>query len=254
MHRNLSLHGAALPLTLAALLLACFVSAAHSGEADTQAALERFRKQLNAVNLKVVRDYIAQQKTDTDRAFASLVVGGLYESGKLGDPDPVRAAEFYEDSAELGSPEAYFALGNIYNHGAQTATGEIRRDPAKARSYFEKAAEKGVPMAMLELGKIYADGMNTDPDPKKALPYFIDAAKRGEHEAIDRLETVMRKAREWEEAHPGKKANFPTSTEELVDYKLVKERMELDVNMQKESGRIFVEISRKISEATKNLN
>lgn len=236
-------------LLAALLLLAVSAFAAEARPPD----IDRIRRELDNINRRVVQEYINEQATDAERSLVALVVGGMYESGKMGDSDPVRAADFYRQAAALGSPEAQFALGMIYNHGIKTVSGEIKRDPVKARGYFETAAAGGVPMAMLELGKIYEDGMNVDPDPKKALSYFMDAAARGEHEAVKRLEPIMLRAKEWEAEKPGRKANFPTTQDDLISRKLVEERIDIEFNMEKQASRIFVEVSKRIAAAAKNM-
>jgi TPR repeat protein len=232
-------------------LLAAHVPALD--EAERKAELARIQKELAATQERLVREYIAEQPPGARRADVNLIIGTLYEIGQFGEPDSVRAAEYYRAAAEEGSPDAVCALAHMYDVGGTSATGEVPRDPARARALYERAAGAGSVRAMVELGTMYADGRNIDPDPKKALEYFLEAAKWGDATALDRLKPVMLKAREWEDAKPDRKgkAGFPTSQEGLIDKEKVEQFIDVSFNQQKLASAVYVEISRRMMAAMK---
>lgn len=237
---------------LTSILFAVFLGLAASlpaqeggrDEARLAAERERLRREMDVAQERVVRAYVAEQSPGAS-AEVNLIIGTLYEMGRLGDYDPVRAASYYEAAAQMGSENALCALGSLYAAGAESPSGKIPRDPVKSREFFVRAAEAGSVRALVELGAIYADGKNVDPDSKIALDYFTRAAKHGDPDALDRLEPVMRKAREWEEAKPGRKAGFPTSKEEIIDKALLDRYIDINFNLQKRMSAIYVDLSRR---------
>ncbi len=238
---------------LAAWWLALAAAAPALDEDRRNAELERIKQDIAAAQERIVREYAAEQPPGRQRADVLLIIGTLYEIGQLGDPDCVRAAEYYRGAAAEGSNDAVCALAHLYDIGGASATGEIRRDPQQARAMYEQAAAAGSVRAMVELGVMHADGRNIDPDAKKALEYFLEAAKWGDATALDRLEPVMRKAKEWEEARPERKgkAGFPTSQEEIIDKELVERFIDVAFNQQKLASSVYVEISRRLMAAMK---
>ena len=251
---------------IAALLCACLSAApARAGEtappvdpAVDAARMEKERarllKELNATYRRVADEYIAEQPEGGIRDRVILIVGALYETGQMGDPDPVLAARYYERASAGGIYEATSALAGIYNAGAETASGKIPRDPARARQLYETAAAAGSVPAMLALGIIYADGMNVQPDPDKALGFLVQAAERGDDTAYERLEPIMDRAREWEEAKPGRKgkSGFPTSREQLRNPRLIQDFIDRTFDLDRFASHTFVELNKRIGEATKN--
>lgn len=223
--------------------------------ARMEAERERLRREFDAAQARIVDAYIAEQPPGAARADVNLLIGTLYEMGKLGagDPDRVRAAKYYEAAAAMGSGNALCALGSLYASGAESPDGRIAADAEKSRDYFRRAADAGSVRALVELGMIYADGKNVDPDSKRALEYFMQAAKHGDPDALDRLEPVMRKAREWEAAKPGRegKAGFPTSKEAIIDKELIDRYIDVNFNLQKQMSSIFVELGRRLMAASK---
>lgn len=249
--------------TCAALALLC--AAASAGETppgETPAPArdpaliarerERIRAELLAVTRRVADAYIAEQPQGALRDRVTLIVGALYETGQMGDADPVLAARYYEKAAANGLPEAAAALAGIHNTGAATPEGVIPRDPARARQLYETAAEDGSVPAMLALGIMYADGMNVDPDPDRAIRYFLMAAERGDATAFDRLAPVMTRAREWEAARPGRegKSGFPTTPEAMRKPELVQAFIDRTFDLDRLASHVFVELNQRIQAAT----
>ncbi len=214
-------------------------------------ALERIRREMDANIDKVMRAYLMEQPEGRMRADVGAILGAFQELGRFSSPDARRALEYYRAAARLGSAEADCALGNFYQNGVDDERGKIERKPALARECYERAAAGGSVRAMLELGAIYAEGKDVGPDSKKALGYFMSAAKRANEAALARLEPVMAKAREWEAAHPGKPAGFPTSRENIIDPKLVQEFIDVNFEMEKLASHVYVELSKRLAAAMK---
>lgn len=240
--------------SLFARVLLVFLAAVAAGgvrageEEDPALKIEEIRNRLAASYDRIAHEYLNEQSRE-DRPKIALVIGALFEVGKLGDPNPAKAMEYYAEAAKLGSADAECALANIYGMGAPEF--KIPRDPARARSMYERAAAGGSTRAMLELGRIYTDGKDVTPDSKKGLEYYLEAARRGEPAALDKLEPVMRKAREWEESHPGKSAGFPTGTDDVVDKGLTQQNIDVQFALGQLASHTFVEISRRIAATMK---
>ncbi|MCC8165818.1 MAG: sel1 repeat family protein [Planctomycetes bacterium] len=243
----------AAPVILLCLLMAALgptpAGAAEPGSAlpDPAAQRELIRRQMEAVTDRVVRQYLVDLPEGLARPDVLVIIGALYEMGRLGEANPVRAEELYLEAAKLDSVEAACSLGNLYQHGAESLYGVIPKDPERSREWYRYAAERGSVKAMVELGAIYTDGQDIDPDAKLGLKYYLDAAKYANPTALDRLEPVMRKAREWEEARPGRDAGFPTSKEEIIDEAFVQEFIDVNFYLEQVASKVFVELSRRIA-------
>lgn len=220
--------------------------------AEAAAKIEAIRRRIAELTERHARDLIAEQRTRGEKADAALVVGVMYEMGIEGDADLTLAAGYYRQAAELGAAEAECALGNLYSTGAEGATGRIERDPVKARGHYERAAAAGSAPAMFRLGELYSAGGEGKGDSAKALAYFVDAAKRGDESALERLAPVMKQARDWEAARPGRKANFPTSNEALVDPALLKAAKARNDQLNRFASHIYVELNRRIGASAKD--
>lgn len=253
-------HPIALSLCFSLLFsIAASLRAAEEGGADdgvdsraeAAAKIEAIRRRIAELTARHAKDLIAEQETRGEKADAALIMGVMYEMGMEGDADLSLAAMYYRQAAELGAPEADCALGNLYSVGAEGAAGRIEPDPDKARRHYERAAAAGSAPAMLRLGEMYSAGTGVQADAAKALAYFVDAAKRGEEGAFERLEPVMKQARDWEAARPGRKANFPTSRAALTDPALAKEAKSRTEKLNRFASRLYVELNRRIGASAK---
>lgn len=235
---------------LAALLAAAWAAPAGEEKAkeNTGPTPEQVRQDMAKLTDRIVRRYLDERPDGRGKADVLLVVGTLYETGKIGggDSDMARAVEYYRRAAEMGSPQAMCSMGVMYCKGIESDAVKLPRDPEKGRKYLEDAAGHEVTRAMLELGDIYQEGRDVEPDSKKALAYFVDAAKRGEPDALDRLKPVMLRAREWEAAKPGRKANFPTNIDEIVDKNLTQLNIDINFNLLQLFSKVLGELNRRI--------
>ena len=213
--------------------------------------IQEIRRRMDVLMERHAKAIIDEQPAARERADAALAIGAFHELGMIGDADPVQAEKYYRMAAKFGSPEAECALGNFLSAGSEGPTGRIERDFAKALEHYRLAAEGGSVKAMLRMGEIYADGIGVEADSKKALGYFVDAAKRGDADAIQKLEPVMRQAREWEAARPGRKSNFPTSREALIDSSLALEDRQRNDRLTRNASHIYVELNRRIGASSR---
>lgn len=117
----------------------------------------------------------------TGSADAMLGLGNLYDFGLLGDPDPERALELYQQAADLGLAEAAFNVGVMHDSGIG-----IPRDPQVAAAWYSFAALDGHSRAAYNLGQMFSGG--TDLPRNDALAAFwLDRAAAAIPSARDAL-------------------------------------------------------------------
>ena len=103
-----------------------------------------------------------------------------YKGDAVITKDIIKAIDWYEKAAVLGSLEAYLALGDIYVDGDE----QVTKDRFKAISWYERAAALGSLEACLALGGIYADNdEKATKDMIKAIGWYEKAAALGSIEA-----------------------------------------------------------------------
>jgi len=94
--------------------------------------------------------------------------------------DPAAAAGFLEQSAALGSAEAQFELGRLYERGVG-----VREDWTRALELFRAAAAQDLPDAINELGFLHFTGaLEVQMDQTEALTLFRRAADLRQPEAM----------------------------------------------------------------------
>ncbi len=243
-----------LPFALALVLLAAPAVRAGTpaGSPGDPAQIARLRAEMDAAVEEQSRQLLREADDPRDRADTALALGAIHGLGLIGEADPVKASSFYFLASELESAEADCALGDIHAAGAESRSGRIARDMDMALEYYRKAAVGGSVKAMLALGIIYVDGVQGVPkDSKKALVYFMDAASRGNPDALARLDPVIQNAKDWEARHPGKKASFPTSRERLIKPELARADRARAEHLDKIASHVYVELSRRVAAAAK---
>ena len=106
-------------------------------------------------------------------------IGELFELGAGGlQRDLRRAAQLYEQAAQLGDIVAEYNLGVFYEHGEG-----VRVDRRLSASYLERAATKGHDSAQLNLGLLYQSGIDGVPDYRKAIYWLQMSAEAGNRKA-----------------------------------------------------------------------
>ncbi|EJK45721.1 hypothetical protein THAOC_35648 [Thalassiosira oceanica] len=93
-----------------------------------------------------------------------------------------KAVELYTEAAELGSIQALFDLGNVYNFG-----DGVQQDNAKAVEFFAKAAMQGHVLSRHNLGCIEGDKGNHD----RAVRHFLISAKMGDEDSLENIKTAF---------------------------------------------------------------
>lgn len=232
------------------LVLAAF----HARAGDTpDARIAELKAKMEAMAEEHAMDILGEQPDDKAMADAALVIGAFIELGMIGDPDPVRAAPYFKIAADRGCAEAECALGNLFASGAAGARGRMDKNVRKAVEHYERAAAAGSIKAMLELGNIYSDGADgVEADAKKALSLYLDAARRGDETALAKLDPVMAKAKEWEAARPGRKANFPTSPESVIIPELVDQAKTRNRELDRLASRVYQDLNKRLAASTRD--
>ena len=129
-----------------------------------------------------------------------------------------KAVKIYKRAVELGSVEAMFELGYLYQHGegvkkidkkkamqyyhqaadlgwakAQNNLAvlfEEEKKWAEAIRYYRLAAEQGHAEASMNLGSCYESGAGVEHDLDEAKRWFARAAAKGQKQAIEALEEL----------------------------------------------------------------
>ncbi|WP_051671813.1 tetratricopeptide repeat protein [Oribacterium sp. P6A1] len=94
-------------------------------------------------------------------------LGSLYYTGRAGEQDYVRAAEYYHMAEKGGNDQAVENLGYIYYYGR---TGD--KDYKKAFNYFVKGAATGNVRSLYKIGDFYRNGFYVEKDPKEAFHIY----------------------------------------------------------------------------------
>lgn len=238
---------------LAAVFIALAAVRAGAGDGpDAEQRIAELKARMEAIAEGHAMDIIGEQPDEKSMADAALVIGAFIELGMIGDPDPVRAAPYFKIAADRGSAEAECALGNLFATGAVGARGRMDKNLAKAVEHYERAAAAGSTKAMLELGNLYTNGADgVAADSKKALARYLDAARRGDEAALAKLDPIMAKAKEWEAEKPGRKANFPTSAEEIIAPDLVDQVKTRNRHLDRLASQIYKDLNKRIADSTR---
>lgn len=129
---------------------------------------------------KALECYRAAEKFGMLLAFTSL--GYCHENALGVAKNEKLAAEYYTIAAEGGEVNAQYNLAICYFYGQGVA-----RNVQKAVYWYEKAADLGEPEACYYLGLFYKNGVHVKQDKKRARELLNNAAKRGQHQAIEAI-------------------------------------------------------------------
>lgn len=118
------------------------------------------------------------------------------------------ALEAFRRAAELGSAEAQFLCGQMYQRGLA-----VEADCKQALAWYKISAKQGFIHAQMACGALYEEGCGTEMDLKRALFWYEQAAKQGAVDAQLKCGTMYhcgraetrnpKKARRWLEAAAG---------------------------------------------------
>jgi TPR repeat protein len=118
-------------------------------------------------------------KADMGDVKAQLALGGLYQSGAVGQDGKVQhdyagAAYWYQQASDHGNAQAAYELALLYREGLGVAA-----DAAKSFQLLQKAAEANYIPAMPMLSNAYAD-QKTPVSPQRATYWATKAAEAGD--------------------------------------------------------------------------
>lgn len=125
-------------------------------------------------NLSVCRNLL-EQAIELGSGDAAYRLGDLYDCGEMsedGIPDRSCALEWYEKAGEMDCLSGCEYAGRYHLTGI---CGEP--DPVAAKQWYEKGVELGSPYCMVELALMYADGIGVEKDFSKSLSYIQQAAE-----------------------------------------------------------------------------
>lgn len=127
---------------------------------------------------------------DCSEAFA--MVGDAYLDGQGVEKNPAKARLWYKKGADMGEITATLKLADCYKNGIG---GKV--DYSKAIEQYLHLAERtgrfwnkyadGIGTALYEIGNMYLNGLGVPVDLKKAARYFKLAAKKGNTDAENAL-------------------------------------------------------------------
>lgn len=95
-------------------------------------------------------------------------------------PDEARALELLRRAHKKNDASATYAIATWYLFGR----GGLRRNIRSAVKLLRQAARQKVPEAMYDLAVCYETGRGVNKNPKTALRYYLDAAIRGDGNAV----------------------------------------------------------------------
>ncbi len=104
------------------------------------------------------------------------------QADSIRDVDPVKAAELYAESADLGNAQSASSLGYMLMVGEG-----LDKDPVKAERYLRMASDQGNTKAMCNLGNLILES-----DPVGALEIFEKAGELGSISGMKNAATMYR--------------------------------------------------------------
>ncbi|KAF8424516.1 Sel1-like protein [Tirmania nivea] len=136
--------------------------------------------------------YAAQLFTkaaDLGHMDAYYRMGDAYEHGKLKCPrDAALSVHFYTGAAQRGHPLAMMALCAWYMVGAEPV---LEKNEDEAYQWALKAAETGLAKAEYAVGYFTEMGIGCRRDPLEANVWYVKAADHGDKRAKDRLAVIQ---------------------------------------------------------------
>jgi uncharacterized protein len=163
----------------------------------------------DSYNEQTALEYI-RRSADVSYAPAQVMLGSLYDTGRLVARDPAQAAEWYKKASNQGDPVGSWLLGRLYYTGTgvprdmSLAAAALQKaasqgDPfgeyllgmvlidrvqyTQAAGWFRKAAMQGLPQAQLQLGLLLKDGKGMNVNKAEAYQWLLMAYEAGNQAA-----------------------------------------------------------------------
>ncbi|KAI9144152.1 hypothetical protein BKA69DRAFT_1054815 [Paraphysoderma sedebokerense] len=112
---------------------------------------------------------------------------------------------YFLAATTFSNPIAENALGELHEIGAISA----EPNPNEAKKWYAKAMKNGFAKAIFNLGKLYESGLAVERDLDKAVKLYVEASKRGDQRAKQRMEELKDLVQERQVSEvKGKRANF----------------------------------------------
>ena len=171
--------------------------------------------QADSAASKLTANAAVPSQSDRKQAKKLIALGDQLANGRGMPRDEVKAAQLYQQAAELGDPDGKMRFGAalVYGRGVAVNTeqgiGLIQnaveagsssamvmladlqargllgpQNRARAVSLLEEAAAKGQLVALVKLGAIYQAGDLVNADPAKAAAYYKRAIASGRADAM----------------------------------------------------------------------
>ena len=123
-----------------------------------------------------------RKAADLGSAQAQYYLGGMYENGRRVPQDYGRAVQWYRQAANQGHAKAQVTLGFMYENGRG-----VPQDYTQAAAWYRKAADQGYAMAQFNMGTMYENGRGVPKDDALAALWYRKAADQGYAQALQKL-------------------------------------------------------------------
>ncbi|EJK48121.1 hypothetical protein THAOC_33111 [Thalassiosira oceanica] len=141
---------------------------------------------------------------------AIYFLGQQYYHGMNGlQKDARKSFELWTESAELGSINALFCLGNAYDLGEG-----VQQDKAKAVEFFTKAAMQGHVLARVNLG--WLEGLKGNHD--RAVRHFLISAKMGDKDSLENIKKEFKAGIATKEQYAEALKGYQDAVEEMKSH------------------------------------
>ncbi len=168
---------------------ALYVNAAQAGYVPAMRNLGQLVEDRESGRAREGLEWV-QKAADRGDAASIYMLGMYYDRmWTYGFPDKSveKARDLYVRAADLGQPNATYALAIHYLEGL----GRFPTDYAEGLRWSLKGAEQNSRSAMFNVGYIYREGLGVPPDPEKAERWFARLRGAGEPEKVPFKHVLM---------------------------------------------------------------
>lgn len=132
-----------------------------------------------------------EKSAEMEEMFANENLAAIYYRGDLGAPDFQKSLNYYLKAADLGSKQAMYFAGQIYQKGF----GNVPMDVEKAIPLFQESLDNGFEPAAFFLGLNYMQGVYIKRDLEKAGQLLErGAAFTGDEAAQETIAIIFERA------------------------------------------------------------